>query len=51
MVQKKGTYPHPDLIKIDLSKDKSHTTQSALSCHIEFKEEKKWARKTRIKLL
>ena len=39
MVQNKGTY-HPDLIKINLSKDKSHTTQSAPSCYIKFKERK-----------
>ena len=39
MVQNKGTY-YPDLIKIDLSKDKSYTTQTAPSCYIKFKEEK-----------
>ena len=38
MVQNKGTY-YPNLIKIDLSEEKSHTTQSAPSCHIKFKEE------------
>jgi len=37
MVQNKGTY-HPDLIKINLTKEKSHTTQSVPSCHIKFKE-------------
>jgi len=49
MVQNKGTY-HPDLIKINLSKDKSHTTQSAPSCYINLRRGK-WARKIKTRLL
>jgi len=40
MVQNKGTY-YPDLIKIDLSEEKSYTAQSIPLCYIIFKEKKK----------